>query len=100
LFHHHHQSTKLSHSINAISLAPHRGGRNDCLSALGKPGVFYQDFDDDGEAAAGGQLLHLLQVNERDERPSLVLMVFVAQMHALLWFYLVTAGTCHASRLL
>lgn len=27
-----------------------------------KPGVFHQDYDDDGEAAAGGRLLHLLQV--------------------------------------
>lgn len=27
-----------------------------------KPGVFVQDCDDDGEAAAGGRLLHLLQV--------------------------------------
>jgi putative IMPACT (imprinted ancient) family translation regulator len=27
----------------------------------GKPGCFYQDFDDDGEAAAGGRLLHMLQ---------------------------------------
>jgi putative IMPACT (imprinted ancient) family translation regulator len=26
------------------------------------PGRFYQDYDDDGEAAAGGRLLHLLQV--------------------------------------
>jgi hypothetical protein len=26
--HHHHQITKLSHSINAIGPAPHRGGRN------------------------------------------------------------------------
>jgi hypothetical protein len=25
--HHHHQITKLSHSINAIGPAPHRGGR-------------------------------------------------------------------------
>jgi putative IMPACT (imprinted ancient) family translation regulator len=32
------------------------------IAAPGKPGVFYQDFDDDGEAAAGGRLLHLLQV--------------------------------------
>lgn len=27
-----------------------------------RPGVFHQDYDDDGEAAAGGRLLHLLQV--------------------------------------
>jgi hypothetical protein len=27
LDHHHHQITKLSHSINAIGPAPHRGGR-------------------------------------------------------------------------
>jgi hypothetical protein len=27
-----------------------------------KPGVFHQDYDDDGETAAGGRLLHLLQV--------------------------------------
>lgn len=27
-----------------------------------KPGVYHQDYDDDGEAAAGGRLLHLLQV--------------------------------------
>lgn len=27
-----------------------------------RPGVFLQDADDDGEAAAGGRLLHLLQV--------------------------------------
>ncbi len=26
------------------------------------PGNFLQDFDDDGEAAAGGRLLHMLQV--------------------------------------
>jgi hypothetical protein len=32
------------------------------VAAPGKPGVFHQDFDDDGEAAAGGRLLHLLQV--------------------------------------
>jgi putative IMPACT (imprinted ancient) family translation regulator len=32
------------------------------IAAPGRPGVFYQDFDDDGEAAAGGRLLHLLQV--------------------------------------
>lgn len=30
-----------------------------------KPGVFHQDYDDDGEAAAGGRLLHLLQVAGR-----------------------------------
>jgi hypothetical protein len=28
LHHHHHQITKLSHSINAIGPAPHRSGRN------------------------------------------------------------------------
>lgn len=27
-----------------------------------KSNVFYQDFDDDGEAAAGGRLLHMLQI--------------------------------------
>lgn len=32
------------------------------IAAPGRPGVFYQDCDDDGEAAAGGRLLHLLQV--------------------------------------
>ena len=28
----------------------------------GKPGCYHQDFDDDGEAAAGGRLLHMLQI--------------------------------------
>ena len=28
-------------------------------------GVYNQDYDDDGESAAGGRLLHLLQVSER-----------------------------------
>jgi len=27
-----------------------------------RPGRFYHDYDDDGEAAGGGRLLHLLQV--------------------------------------
>lgn len=31
------------------------------ISAPGKANVYYQDYDDDGEAAAGGRLLHLLQ---------------------------------------
>ena len=29
-------------------------------------GVYQQDCDDDGEAAAGGRLLHLLQVMNRE----------------------------------
>jgi hypothetical protein len=32
------------------------------IAVADKPGVFVQDCDDDGEAAAGGRLLHLLQV--------------------------------------
>jgi hypothetical protein len=32
------------------------------IAVSDKPGVFHQDYDDDGEAAAGGRLLHLLQV--------------------------------------
>lgn len=32
------------------------------IEVPGKPGVFSQDADDDGEDAAGGRLLHLLQV--------------------------------------
>jgi hypothetical protein len=33
-FHHHHQITKLSHSINAIGPAPHRSGRNHTLCSI------------------------------------------------------------------
>eukprot|EP00775_Hariotina_reticulata_P011907 gene11907-12051_t len=32
------------------------------IAAPERPGLYYQDYDDDGEAAAGGRLLHLLQV--------------------------------------
>lgn len=35
-----------------------------------KKGVFLQDFDDDGEDAAGGRLLHLLQVTDHALRIS------------------------------
>ena len=27
----------------------------------GRPGCYHQDYDDDGESAAGGRLLHMLQ---------------------------------------
>jgi len=71
------KSTFQAHVARVVSLAEVRGMRN-ALLADGKiarathnivafrielaPGVFMQDCDDDGETAAGGRLLHLLQL--------------------------------------
>lgn len=35
------------------------------IAVADKPGVSHQDYEDDGEAAVGGRLLHLLQVAGR-----------------------------------
>lgn len=46
-----------------------------------RPGVFHQDYDDDGEAAAGGRLLHLLQVaGERGWHLEVIMLVI--EQHA------------------
>lgn len=52
------RAVKATHNINAYRIRPQpsfdrKGGSNE---------VIYQDCDDDGETAAGGRLLHLLQL--------------------------------------
>ena len=55
---HNKRVAKATHNINAyrIRLEPSSNSNN------GLDELIYQDYDDDGESAAGGRLLHLLQV--------------------------------------
>lgn len=48
------ENNKIRHATHPAILAYR-------IAVPNKPGVFHQDYDDDGEAAAGGRLLHLLQ---------------------------------------
>jgi hypothetical protein len=55
---HHHQITKLSHSINAIGPAPHRGGRKSQSQSTNKHTKTENDDDDDKDRKARYALHH------------------------------------------